>query len=129
MKLAGKIEVDTMIKKNCKTCKYLIKEENGFFYCQKTSGVFTSISPCYYYTPKGLSEKEEELYRLLRTIGVPVVIVSLPKELIGALGKLKKLDIVEEGFIKIREIIENKVGVVTFRTKNLKTVCLKKEFL
>jgi len=118
-----------MIKKNCRSCKYLIKEENGFFHCEKVNGIYGDPKPCYYYTPKGLSKKEEQLYQILKTVGVPIVIASLPRELIGALGKLKKLGIVEEGFIRVREVSENKVGVVSYRTKNLKTVCLKEEFL
>ena len=118
-----------MIKKNCLSCKYLIKAENGFYHCEKVSSIFGDPRPCYYYTPKGLSKKEEQLYHILRTIAMPIVVVSLPKELIGALGKLKKLGIVKEGYVKVNEYNENKVGIVSYRTRVLKTVCLREEFL
>ncbi len=118
-----------MIKKSCRSCKYLISEENGFYHCEKVNGIFGDPKPCYYYTPKGLSKKEEQLYHILRTIAMPIVVASLPKELIGALGKLKRLGIIKEGYVRVNECNENKIGIVTYRTRNLKTVCLKEEFL
>jgi len=100
---------------SCYTCKnktlIVVGKDGSFWECRETGFLFGEEElkrsrQCVYYEPDiltSLSDKEATLYNFLLDIGGPLVIESIPPSYRGALGKLKKLDLIRiyNAFVKV----------------------------
>ena len=91
---------------SCHTCKnktlIVTGKDGSFWECRKTGFLFGEEElkrsrQCIYFEPDvltSLSDKEATLYNFLLDIDGPLVVESIPPSYRGALGKLKKLNLI-----------------------------------